>query len=86
MNKDQLTQKVAEVAGVSKATVTHVINVMQDVITDAVQDGQEVKLSQFGRFFPYETKSRMGRNPRTGETFPVASKRFLKFKPYVKLK
>ena len=49
-------------------------------IIRAVDAGERVELRGFGSFFPRSRKSRMGRNPRTGEVVDVAAKRVLFFK------
>ncbi|WP_308165052.1 HU family DNA-binding protein [Acidithiobacillus ferrooxidans] len=50
-------------------------------IGEAVADGNRVEIRGFGVFSPRDLSARQGRNPRTGESVIVSSKRTLHFKP-----
>ena len=45
-----------------------------------------VKLSGFGNFSPRNKGARPGRNPKTGEVFPIAARRVVTFRAGQKLK
>ena len=46
----------------------------------------KVKISGFGTFIKFYTKPRIGRNPKTKESFPIPSKEKVKFAPTKKTK
>jgi DNA-binding protein HU-beta len=46
-----------------------------DMITGAVQKGEEVSLFGFGTFKVAERAARKGRNPQTGEAVKIAASR-----------
>lgn len=48
-------------------------------ISNALANGEEVKLSGFGRFSLREKKPRMGRNPRTGQAALITARRVVTF-------
>ncbi|SFK11130.1 integration host factor subunit alpha [Methylocapsa palsarum] len=52
-----------------------------DEITDALVQGEAVKLRSFGLFSVREKRERIGRNPRTGVEATIKSRRVLTFKP-----
>jgi integration host factor subunit alpha len=52
-----------------------------DAIADALRDGDEVRIHGFGNFTIQHRAARMGRNPRTGETVPVAARNVIRFAP-----
>lgn len=50
-------------------------------IGEAVADGNRVEIRGFGVFSPRDLSARQGRNPRTGGSVLVPSKRTIHFKP-----
>jgi integration host factor subunit alpha len=51
-----------------------------DLIAQALQDGEIVKLSGFGVFQVREKRARMGRNPKTGEPAAIDPRRVISFR------
>ncbi|PCJ33381.1 MAG: integration host factor subunit beta [Alphaproteobacteria bacterium] len=60
--------------------VERIVNTIFEEITDALAAGNRVELRGFGAFSVKHRPSRIGRNPRTGETVDVPEK----FVPYFK--
>jgi integration host factor subunit beta len=56
------------------------VDAVLDAITDALAQGNRVEIRGFGAFSAKERRSRVGRNPRTGQRVPVAAKRVPMFK------
>ena len=81
MNKGDLTTKVAEEAGLSKAQAQSAVNAVLDCIQEALKDGDKIQLIGFGTFSVQHKPERQGRNPATGEKMTIASKHVVKFKP-----
>jgi integration host factor subunit alpha len=54
---------------------------IKDLVSDALVEGQSVKLSSFGTFMVRAKRERMGRNPKTGEEVPITPRRVLVFRP-----
>jgi DNA-binding protein HU-beta len=79
MTKDELIEKVASGAGLSKADAARVINTTISSITSALKKGQSVGLVGFGTFKISKRKARKGRNPRTGETIAIKAAKVPKF-------
>ena len=61
--------------------VEQVVDIFFDEITRRLAEGGRVELRGFGAFSTREREARQGRNPRTGETVEVPSKRVPYFKP-----
>ena len=57
-----------------------------EVIRDALEGGDSVKLSGFGNFQLRDKPQRPGRNPKTGEAIPIAARRVVTFHASQKLK
>ena len=66
MNKGDLVNEVAKVAGTKKGAQAAVECVF-DTITKALKKKGTVTLVGFGTFKVNKTKARKGRNPQTGE-------------------
>ena len=50
-----------------------------DVLSDSIIKNEEVKLHGFGKFRCLDKKSRVGRNPKTGEEVEISSRRVVSF-------
>lgn len=73
MNKSELIDAIAENTDLSKKDVASVIDAMQDVVSDALVNGDKVALTGFGTFQTSERKARTGINPATGEKIQIAA-------------
>jgi len=60
--------------------IEQVVDIFFDEIAQRLAEGGRVELRGFGAFSTREREARSGRNPRTGETVAVPSKRVPYFK------
>ena len=75
MIKSELIQKIASAnPHLFHRDIERIVNVILDEIVDALARGDRVELRGFGAFTVKHRGPRLGRNPRTGETVPVAEK------------
>jgi DNA-binding protein HU-beta len=51
-------------------------------ISDALKEGKEVNIPDFGRFYVQDCPERQGRNPQTGEVITIPATKRIRFKPY----
>jgi DNA-binding protein HU-beta len=79
MTKEELIEKVASVAGLSKADSSRALGAIIGSITSALKKGQTVTLVGFGTFKVSKRKARKGRNPRTGEIIAIKAAKVPKF-------
>lgn len=86
IGKTELQQQVAEQAGLNKAQAGRAVDAVLQAITDALSQGEEVRLTGFGNFRVTQTAARTGRNPRTGETINIAAGKRPAFSPGSRLK
>lgn len=80
MNKNELVTSMAEKTGMKKTEVEKVLKAFIDTVTDELKKGEKIQLVGFGTFEVSERAAREGRNPRTGETMPIAATKAPKFK------
>ncbi len=86
MNKQQLIEKIAEEASLSKAQTEYVLNLALDNIKKAVKKGDDVKIVGFGTFTKNKRKARTGRNPQTGKAIKIPAAWYPKFRPGAEFK
>lgn len=80
MNKTELTNKIAEQAGLSKADAAKALKAATDAIAAAVKAGDKVAILGFGTFSTSERPARKGKNPMTGAVIDIPAKTVVKFK------
>ena len=80
MNKTELIAAVAEKTELSKKDAEKAIKAFTDVVAEELKKGEKIQLVGFGTFEVAERPAREGRNPRTGETMPIAATKAPKFK------
>jgi Bacterial nucleoid DNA-binding protein len=81
LTKRDLVVRISNETGLVQQSVFDVIQKTLDYITDALADGRNVELRNFGVFEVRLTKSRVGRNPNKPETDVVIPARAtVKFK------
>ena len=81
MNKQELIGSVAEVTGLSRSDSIKAVESVFDIIGEALQKGDEVRLVGFGTFTVTKRKASTGRNPRTGEPMKIKASSQPKFRP-----
>jgi DNA-binding protein HU-beta len=79
MNKQELVDKVAKKAEVSKKDTQTVIDTISEVIIETVKKGDKVTLVGFGSFSSIKRAARKGRNPQTGKEIKIAARKAPKF-------
>ncbi|MDR5682520.1 MAG: HU family DNA-binding protein [Armatimonadota bacterium] len=75
MNKEQLIERVAAKADLSKKQANEAVDAIVEAITGALKKGEKVTLVGFGSFVVRKRKPREGRNPQTGEKIRIPARR-----------
>ena len=86
VNKDELARDVAARTGIDAGQSKLAVEATLEAIAKQIGDGNEVRLTGFGKFSAVQREARQGRNPQTGETMQIAAKRVPKFSPGAELK
>ncbi len=86
MNKSELIESVAEKAKITKKRAEDVVNLIFDLMVDAIVRGDRIEIRGLGSFMVKEYGSYIGRNPRTGESIQVKPKKLPFFKVGKELK
>jgi integration host factor subunit alpha len=80
LTKMDIIQKVADECGFSKLEASEYVELLFDVIKDALEKGENVRISGFGNFVLRDKRQRVGRNPQTGQSIQIAPRRIMSFK------
>ena len=91
MNKAELVESVIERcaeghAFPSKVAATEAVNAVFDVISEQLEAGERVGISDFGSFVVKDRAARRARNVQNGEIIEVPATRAVKFTASQKLK
>lgn len=80
MNKNDIINTVAKKTLTTKQAKEIVDYIFEIIKDELINNSNKVVISNFGTFEPKITKNRIGRNPKTGETVEIPSKKTIKFK------
>ena len=81
ITRAQLNEAVYQEVGLSRNESSELVESILDQISDALAQGDMVKISSFGSFAVRQKGRRIGRNPKTGEEVPILPRRVLVFRP-----
>ena len=80
MNKLELIDTLKNEYQITKKEAAAIVDIFFDQISTALAEGDRVEIRGLCSFFVKEYKSYPGRNPKTGESVTVASKKTPFFK------
>lgn len=80
VTRAHLSEAVYQEVGLSRNESAELVESLLREISDALTEGQSVKISSFGSFSVRDKGQRVGRNPKTGEEVPILPRRVLVFR------
>jgi integration host factor subunit alpha len=80
LTRADLTEAVHQEIGLTRQDCSGLVERTLDLIADALQRGETVKLSGFGVFQVRDKRARMGRNPKTGKPAAIDPRRVISFR------
>jgi integration host factor subunit alpha len=86
VTKAELADVLFERLGLNKREAKDMVDYFFEEVREALERGEDVKLSGFGIFNLREKSQRPGRNPKTGEEIPITARRVVTFHASNKLK
>ena len=72
--------------GLGRKACSSLLEELLELIADRLSADDTVKITNFGTFTVRRKSERMGRNPKSGEEVPIASRRVVSFRPARKLR
>lgn len=81
LTRMDLSEAVFREVGLSRNESAQLVESVLAHMSDALVQGEQVKISSFGTFSVRDKAARVGRNPKTGEEVPIQPRRVLTFRP-----
>lgn len=81
LTRMDLSEAVFREVGLSRNESAQLVETVIKYMSDALVEGEQVKISSFGTFSVRSKSERLGRNPKTGEEVPISPRRVLSFRP-----
>lgn len=79
LNKIKLADALAERMGLARSVAYEAVENVFDILAATVAQGGSVSITNFGGFALKEKQARLARNPQTGDTIQVPSRKGIKF-------
>lgn len=86
LTKAKIVETIEKTTDINKKEIRDLVKNFFNLITETLQQGEEVKLSGFGKFYLRDKSERPGRNPKTKEQFTISSRRVVKCRLGQKIK
>ncbi len=86
LTKADMAERLYEEVGLNKREAKELVDAFFDALSEALEQGHQVKLSGFGNFDLRKKNERPGRNPKTGEEIPISARTVVTFRAGQKLK
>ena len=80
LTRADLCEAVHEQVGLTRQDCAELVERTLDLVSEALEKGDTVKLSGFGVFQVRAKRERMGRNPKTGEPAAIEPRRVIGFR------
>jgi integration host factor subunit alpha len=80
MTKANIVEEVYKIVGFSKSQAAEIVETVFETMKATLEQGEKLKISGFGNFTPRDKKTRIGRNPKTGEAIEISARRVVTFK------
>jgi len=80
VTKSELVNVVMQGSSMKRNEADQFVDDFFDVISKALAEGEAVKMPGFGNFVLRDKGERSGRNPKTGDPFPIEARRVVSFR------
>jgi len=86
LTKSQLSDSIHNQVDLSKTRSVQLVDSLLEIIKKALEGGEDVLISGFGKFCVKEKRKRRRRNPQTGNDLMLDERRVVRFKCSGKLR
>lgn len=80
LTRADLAETINRKMGLSRAESLEMVESILVKMSDALEAGENVKISGFGTFVLRDKRERIGRNPKTGVEVPITPRRVMTFR------
>ena len=86
ITKAHLADSIHNQLGLPQNQSIQAVESILEIIKKTLENGEDVLITGFGKFYVKEKRKRRGRNPQTGEDLMLGSRRVVRFKCSGKLR
>jgi integration host factor subunit alpha len=86
LTKIQIVESIHKQTGLTKNKSTEIVETLLEIIKKTLASGEDVLVSNFGRFCVKEKAERKGRNPATGDDLMLEPRKVVTFRCSGKLR
>lgn len=86
LTKAEIVNMISEKVDIEKGEVKSLVDQLFEEVRQALENGENVRISGFGNFILRDKSTRPGRNPKTGEEVDISARRVVSFKAGQKLR
>ena len=80
LTKAHLADSIHNQLGLPQNQSVKVLESIIEIVKNTLENGEDVMITGFGKFYVKEKRKRRGRNPQTGEDLMLGSRRVVRFK------
>jgi integration host factor subunit alpha len=80
ITKAHIVEAVQKQIGFSMSQASDIVETILETMKSTLEQGEKLKISGFGNFTPRNKRTRVGRNPKTGEAINISARRVVTFK------
>jgi integration host factor subunit alpha len=80
LTKVHIIEAIAEQIGFPKNHSSEIVETLLELIKSALESGEDIMISNFGKFCVKEKRERKGRNPATGDSMMLAPRKVVTFR------
>ena len=86
LTKMIIAETISKQTGRSKKESHHILETLIEIMKRNLENGNDILIPRFGKFYLIDKQARLGRNPNTGERLVIQPLRRVMFKHSRKLK
>jgi integration host factor subunit alpha len=84
--KVQIVESICNQIGFTQKRSSEIVETLLEIIKSTLESGEDVLISNFGKFCVKQKEERKGRNPATGDDMMLAPRKIVSFKCSGKLR
>lgn len=81
-----LVREIATDAEVTQKVAARILDSFKEIIIDELENGEEVRLHEFGKFEVRRRAAKQGRDPRNGNVINIPERNVVKFTAFKNFK
>lgn len=80
LTKAQIVDSIQKKSGLPRNKSAELVEILLEVMKQKLENGEDVLISGFGKFYVKEKNERKGRNPATGEDMMLPKRKVVTFR------